>query len=155
MGGLRDRVCERKRKDLVQKQGEERWCKPLWFLHDEQEVDYGGGVQQSHVEVPAGHSEFYIFTINYNLTFQAGLMVIEADFKQEPDDDKPEPLEMEHFYFPLGLWLAGLVISVICLLAEIILNYIRKRPNRNVPMSTPDLEVEHNSNVDDIEDTEV
>ena len=58
-------------------------------------------------------------------------MVIEADFKQEPDDDKPEPLEMEHFYFPLGLWLAGLVISAIFLLAEIILNR-RKQPKRDV-----------------------
>ena len=71
------------------------------------------------------------------------------------ETDKPEPLEMEHFYFGLGLWSAGLVISVICLLAEIIVNYISKRSNRDVPISTPDLEVEHNSNVDDIEDTEV
>ena len=37
--------------------------------------------------------------------------------------DKPEPLAMEHFYFPLGLWLAGLVISFSILLAEIIIKY--------------------------------
>ena len=49
-------------------------------------------------------------------------MVNEVDFEQEPEDDKPEPLEMEHFYLPLGLWLAGLVISAIILLAEIIVN---------------------------------
>ena len=80
------------------------------------------------------------------------MVAIEVGFKEEPEDPKPEPLEMEHFYFPLGLWGAGLVISVICLLAEIIVYYCRKRSNRDVLMSTP--EVKHNSNVDDIEDTE-
>ena len=35
--------------------------------------------------------------------------------------DKPEPLAMEHFYFPLGLWLAGIILSAIFLLAEIIM----------------------------------
>merc|ERR1719220_2060841 len=90
---------------------------------------------------------------NQMLRFQqAGLVAIEVGFKEEPEDQKPEPLEMEHFYFPLGLWGAGLVISVICLLAEIIVYYCRKRSNRDVLMSTP--EVKHNSNVDDIEDTE-
>ena len=83
------------------------------------------------------------------------MVAIAVGFEVEPPDDKPEPLEMEHFYFPLGLWLAGLVISVICLLAEIILNYIRKRSNRDVPMSTPDLEVDHHNDEDDIEDAEV
>ena len=34
--------------------------------------------------------------------------------------DKPQPLAMEHFYFPLGLWLAGIILSTIFLLAEII-----------------------------------
>ena len=123
-------------------------------------MDIGGGVQQSHVEVPAGHSEFYIFTINYNLTFQAGLVTIEVDFYQEPNDDIPEPLEMEHFYFPLGLWTAGLVVSTIFLLAEIC---IRRKSKRDLPMLTPEeptvaqsqLEVEHNSPVEDIEDTMV
>ena len=70
--------------------------------------------------------------------------MIEVGFEVEPPDDKPEPLEMEHFYFPLGLWLAGLVISVICLLAEIILNYIRKRSNKEETNSTPVLDVEQN-----------
>ena len=50
-------------------------------------------------------------------------MVNEVSFKEEGQDDKPEPLGMEHFYFPLGLWVAGLVVSVICLLAEIIINW--------------------------------
>ena len=87
-------------------------------------------------------------------------MVIEADFKQEPDDDKPEPLEMEHFYFPLGLWTAGLFISTIFLLAEM---FIRRKSKRNSPMLTPEepsvaqsqLEVEHNRTMEDIEDTKV
>ena len=47
---------------------------------------------------------------------------MELPFKEEAPDDEPEPLSMEHFYFPLGLWLVGLVVSVICLLAEIIIN---------------------------------
>ena len=50
-------------------------------------------------------------------------MAIEVPFKVEAQDDKPEPLAMEHFYFPLGLWLAGVVISVIFLLAEIIIKW--------------------------------
>ena len=81
------------------------------------------------------------------MTFQAGLVVNVIEFYEEPNDDKPEPLEMEHFYFPLGLWLTGLVISVICLLTEIILNYIRKRSNKEDTNSTPqgDADVEQNS----------
>ena len=81
-------------------------------------------------------------------------------FEVEPPDDKPEPLEMEHFYFPLGLWTAGLVISTIFLLAEM---FIRRKSKRDSPMVTPEeptvaqaqLEVEHNSAVEDIEDTKV
>ena len=61
--------------------------------------------------------------VNYILIFQAGLSIIEVPFKVEAPDDKPEPLEMEHIIFPLGLWLAGVVVSVICLLAEIIINF--------------------------------
>ena len=46
------------RSEDVQKQGEERWSKPICFLHAEQEMDIGRGVQQLYVEVPAGHCEF-------------------------------------------------------------------------------------------------
>ena len=53
------------------------------------------------------------------MTFQAGLVVTEVGFKEEKEDDEPEPLRMEHFHFPLGLWVGGLVLSVIFLLAEI------------------------------------
>ena len=50
-------------------------------------------------------------------------------FIVEPPDDKPQALEMEHIIFPLGLWLAGLVISLLVLLAEIIINYIENVHN--------------------------
>ena len=66
-------------------------------------------------------SELFI-SVKYILTFQAGLTIIEVHFKVEAPDDKPEPLRFEHIRFPLGLLLAGLVVSVICLLAEIIIN---------------------------------
>ena len=62
----------------------------------------------------------------YILIFQAGLTVIEVGFKVEKEDDDPEPLRMEHFYFPLGLWLGGLILSAIFLLTEIILHRRRK-----------------------------
>ena len=82
------------------------------------------------------------------------------DFYEEPNDDKPEPLEMEHFYFPLVLWTAGLVISTIFLLAEM---FTRRKSKRNSPMLRPEeppvaqaqVEVEHNSAVEDMEDTKV
>ena len=82
-------------------------------------------------------------------------MAIEVDFPEEAPDDKPEPLEMEHFYFPLGLWTAGLVVSTIFLLAEMIAHR-SKQSKRKVPMATqeepgvtkttPELE-DHNSDV--------
>ena len=54
-------------------------------------------------------------------------MIGEASFKEEKDDDdEPEPLEMIHFYFPLGLWLCGLILSAIFFLAEIIIHCLRK-----------------------------
>ena len=62
--------------------------------------------------------------VNYILTFQAGLVAKEVPFKVKAQDSEPEPLRLEHFYFPLGLWLAGLVISLLCLLAEIIYKHI-------------------------------
>ena len=48
------------------------------------------------------------------------MLAIEVGFKDEAQADDPEPLGMIHFIFPLGLWLAGVAVSVICLLAEII-----------------------------------
>ena len=58
--------------------------------------------------------------------FQAGLLVLEGFFKVEAEEEEPEPLRLEHFYFPLGLWLVGLLLSSIFLLAEIIIHRRRK-----------------------------
>ena len=55
------------------------------------------------------------------------MTIIEVDFKQEPEDDEPEPLRMEHFHLPLGIWMVGLLISIFCFLAEIIVHWIRTR----------------------------
>ena len=83
------------------------------------------------------------------MTFQAGLTVIEVDFKAKKEDSDPEPLRMEHFYFPLGLWLAGLLLSAIFLLAEIIIHRRRKSQTEvamlrleesSVTQSTPESE---------------
>ena len=98
------------------------------------------------------------------MTFQAGLTVIEVGFKEEEEDDDPEPLRMEHFYFPFGALLIGLLLSVFCLLAEIIFHCLRK-PKTDVPLavreepgvaqSNTESEDGDNSDVGDIEDTEV
>ena len=67
------------------------------------------------------------------------MTIIEVPFKEEPADDEPEPLRMEHFYLPLGLWFVGILISLFCFLAEIIINWIRKSKNKtNVPMAPQD-----------------
>ena len=54
------------------------------------------------------------------------MTVIDTYFEVEEKYDRPEPLTMEHIYFPLGLWLAGLLLSTIFLLAEIIIHRRRK-----------------------------
>ena len=60
------------------------------------------------------------------MTFQAGLTVIEVQFKAEEEDDEPERLKMKHFYFSLGMWLVGILLSAVFLLAEIISHRLRK-----------------------------
>ena len=88
------------------------------------------------------------------------MIAIEVPFKAEDLDDKPKPLEMKHFYFPLGMWLVGILLSVFCLLAELFIHRLRKSKTDvpieepGVTQSTPELEVLHNNDVD-IEDTEV
>ena len=97
-----------------------------------------------------------IISINYILTFQAGLTVNEVRFKEEKEDDEPEPLRMEHFYFPLGLLLCGLILSAIFLLIEIMIHRLRKPKTDtlkarleepDVTQSTPESEDGHNSDV--------
>ena len=65
------------------------------------------------------------------MTFQAGLTITEVGFKEEPEDDKPEALRMEHFHLPLGMWMVGILISLLCFLAEII-----KHRKTTVPMAS-------------------
>ena len=57
----------------------------------------------------------------YNCLFQAGLVVNDVSRRdiQGYDPEPLKPLSMEHFLFPLILWLAGLVLSTLTLLAEI------------------------------------
>ena len=55
------------------------------------------------------------------------MTINEVDFKEEPEDAKPEPLRMEHFHLPFGLWFVGILISLFCFLAEIIKNWINKK----------------------------
>ena len=95
------------------------------------------------------------------MTFQAGLTVIEVGFKEEEEDDDPEPLRIEHFYFPLGALLIGLLLSVFCFIVEIIFHCLR-RSKTDVPLeepgvaqSTPELEDGNNRDIVDIEDTGV
>ena len=58
------------------------------------------------------------------------MTVTEVAFKEEPEDDKPEALRMEHFHLPLGMWMVGLLISLLCFIAEII-----KHRKTNVPLA--------------------
>ena len=63
-------------------------------------------------------------------------MVNEVTFESKPfGDDTTEPLRMEHFYFPLGLWFVGLLISLLSFIAEIIIHRIRKWKS-DVPLET-------------------
>ena len=60
------------------------------------------------------------------MTLQTGLIATEVTFKEVEEVKKNEPLRMEHFYFSLGLWLGGLILSAIFLLIEIMLHRRRK-----------------------------
>ena len=92
-------------------------------------------------QVPVIH--FAQLSINYKSTFQAGLVGTEVGVEDKIRDDELEPLGMEHFYFPLGLWLTGLLVSASFLLAEIFSHRIKKI--QEGPMATV--------NQSDIEDT--
>ena len=75
----------------------------------------------------------------YILTFQAGLTVIEVHFKEEKEADDPEPLRMEHFYFPLGMWLVGIFLSVFCFAGEIIIHRLSKTDVPVARLEEPDV----------------
>ena len=93
------------------------------------------------------------------MTFQAGLTNTEVLFNAKEEDGEPEPLRMEHFYFPLGLWMVGILLSVFSFLAEIIIHRLRKSKARleepDLTQSSLESEDGHNSNVEDLEDTKV
>ena len=97
----------------------------VWILHDEQEVAAGGAVRQSYVEVSTGMN--YVDPTFLHLTFQAGLLINERQWKEEEEEEPLEPLNMEHFYFPLILWSVGLILSTVSFIVEIII----KRCQRN------------------------
>ena len=89
------------------------------------------------------------------------MTIAEVHFKEEELDDEPKPLKMEHFYFPLGVLLVGILLSVFCFVVEIIFHCLR-RSKTDVPLeepgvaqSTPESEDRHNSDVEDSEDTKL
>ena len=57
---------------------------------------------------------------------------------------------MEHFYFSLGMWVIGILLSVLGFIAEIIIHRRRK----SHPMS-PESEDNHNSYFEEIEDIKI
>ena len=59
--------------------------------------------------------------------FQAGLTINDLPFENEEEEEKIEPLTMEHFYLPLIFLGVGLLMSTVTFIAEIIL----KRCQRN------------------------
>ena len=145
---------------MAQKQKQDDWSTSIWFLSDEQEMDNGGGVHHAYVDLSAGPAEliYYFFCRNYILTLQTGLVATEVIFEEVEEEAKLEPLRMEHFYFPLGLWLVGILLSVFSFLAEIIIHRLGKSktdiPNTRleepgVTQSTPGSEDGHNSNAED------
>ena len=60
------------------------------------------------------------------------MSVIETDFEQEEKEEPLEPLRMEHFYFPLLLWIVGLGLSALTFIAEIIIKRIGQRGQREM-----------------------
>ena len=97
----------------------------VWILHDEQEVAAGGAVRQPYLEVSTGMK--YVDPTFLHLTLQAGLLINEAQPNEEEEAASLEPLHMVHFYFPLILWGAGLVLSSVSFIAEIIIKRLQKK----------------------------
>ena len=63
---------------------------------------------------------------SFSLIFQAGLGGTETHFKEVEEEGKNEPLKMEHFHLSLGMWFVGILISILCFIAEIINHHVRK-----------------------------
>ena len=81
--------------------------------------------------------------------FQAGLLINGYELESEPLDESLEALRLEHFYFPLLLWVAGTVLSLLSLMAEI---FIKRREagtyRRPEPARRADI---HRGNVTDVD----
>ena len=54
------------------------------------------------------------------------MVVTEIRLEEPEEEDEVEPLMMEHFYFPIGIWFVGIILSAIFLLVEIIIHRRRK-----------------------------
>ena len=54
------------------------------------------------------------------------MAVTEANVEEAEDEEEIEVLRMEHFYFPIGIWFVGIILSTIFLLTEIIIHRRRK-----------------------------
>ena len=52
--------------------------------------------------------------------------------EEEEDEEELEVLRMEHFYFPLILWLGGMVLSTVSFMAEIIIKALSEEEGLNV-----------------------
>ena len=63
------------------------------------------------------------------------MITIEVNFKEEEENDEPQPLRVEHFYFPFGTWVVGILLSVLCLLTEIII-HCKNKSKTDVTMAT-------------------
>ena len=63
----------------------------------------------------------------------------------EEKDESLEPLRLEHFYFPLLLWVGGTVLSLLSLMAEIFIKrreagtYRRPEPARRADIHRGDV----------------
>ena len=54
------------------------------------------------------------------------MAVTEANVEEAEGEEEIEALRMEHFYFPIGIWFVGIILSAIFLLVEIIIHRRRK-----------------------------
>ena len=54
------------------------------------------------------------------------MLILEVPFEEEEEEEPLEPLRMEHFWFPLGLLLGGLVLSAIFFILEIIIKFMQR-----------------------------
>ena len=55
------------------------------------------------------------------------MLINEAPFEEDEEEEELEPLRLEHFYFPLILLLGGLVLSTVSFIAEIIVKRKQKK----------------------------